>query len=232
MTSPDELGPGPRLHLGCGLTAPAGWTNVDGSYQVVLAQRPLLKWVFRTLGLLSAEQARIPWPSNILRADLARPLPFPDRSFRAVYSSHTLEHLHRDHAVALLRECHRVLEPGGICRIVVPDLRVLAERYLAGEGGQSPSAAHEFMTRLRVHPTVPERGPVGAYRRITAFHQHKWMYDVASLSDLLIEAGLSDPHQCAYLESAIGSIAEVEHPARILDGEGIAVEAVRRDDAG
>ena len=31
------------LHLGCGLTAPAEWLNVDGSWNAWLAQRPLLK---------------------------------------------------------------------------------------------------------------------------------------------------------------------------------------------
>jgi SAM-dependent methyltransferase len=221
-----------QLHLGCGITAPAGWTNVDGSYQVILARRPALRWMFGRLGLLSAEQMRTPWPRNIVRADLTRPLPFPSRSFSAVYSSHTIEHLHRDHALSLMRECHRVLEPGGTCRIVIPDLRLLAERYLAAgaAAGEASNDADDFMMRLRAHPPAPETGVVGLYKRMTAFHQHKWMYDAASLIELFRQAGFPNARQRDYNESAISTIGEVEHPGRILDGEGIAVEAQRPND--
>jgi SAM-dependent methyltransferase len=231
-SSSDDMETNGRLHLGCGLTAPAGWTNVDGSYQVVLAKRPLLKWAFRRLGLLSEGQARIPWPSNIIRAALTRPLRFSSRSFSAVYSSHTLEHLYRDHALDLMRECFRVLAPGGTCRIVVPDLQFLAEQYVAAARSDASARAHEFMTRLRVHATAPESGPVGFYRRLTAYHQHKWMYDAGSLVELFVEAGFPDPRQCGYLDSAIPSISEVEDPGRMLNGEGIAVEAQRPSDSG
>jgi predicted SAM-dependent methyltransferase len=46
---------------------------------------------------------------------------FPDGSFDFIYSEHFFEHLFADEAVALLRECHRLLKPGGVIRTVVPD---------------------------------------------------------------------------------------------------------------
>jgi SAM-dependent methyltransferase len=57
-------------------------------------------------------------------------LPFPAQYFDAVYHAHLLEHLPRASALPFLRECHRVLKPGGILRIVVPDLEQIARLYL------------------------------------------------------------------------------------------------------
>ena len=94
-----------HLHLGCGLQSPRGWLNVDGSWQVVLARHRWLKQLLIKLRILPASQAEVTWGTNILRLNLARPLPFSTGRFQAVYSSHTLEHLYRDDASALVREC-------------------------------------------------------------------------------------------------------------------------------
>lgn len=48
-------------------------------------------------------------------------LDFADNSFTFIFSEHFFEHLFFDEAAALLRECERVLKPGGIIRTVVPD---------------------------------------------------------------------------------------------------------------
>ena len=47
-----------------------------------------------------------------------------------VYSSHLLEHLPFDFAPEFLKEHYRVLKPGGVIRIVVPDLAKLIDLYL------------------------------------------------------------------------------------------------------
>lgn len=216
-----------HLNLGCGLTAPAGWLNVDGSPQVILARRPWLKRLLVATRVMSQKQAEIPWSPDIMRLDLTRPLPFPDRHFAAVYSSHLLEHLYHDHALSLLKECHRVLRRGSICRAVVPDLEELATRYLEENAAADPYAGTRFMERLLVHDKGPRRGLLAPYYRITAFHQHKWMYDAASLKQLFEAAGFCAVRQADYLDSGIERIAEVEDPGRILNGEGLAVEGVR-----
>jgi SAM-dependent methyltransferase len=48
-------------------------------------------------------------------------LPYDDGQFGYIFSEHFFEHLFLDEAIALLTECFRVLRPGGVIRICVPD---------------------------------------------------------------------------------------------------------------
>jgi predicted SAM-dependent methyltransferase len=216
-----------HLHLGCGLTAPAGWLNVDGSPQVTLARHPWLKRLLVAARLVTPQQAAVPWSDRVVRMDLTRPLPLPDGRFAAVYSSHLLEHLYRDEALALLRESLRVLKPGGVCRAVVPDLDALFARYRDARSANDPEAADALMGAMLVHDRARHRGLRGAYYRATAMHQHKWMYDAASLARMFEAAGYADVRPAGFLDSRIARIAEVEDAGRILGGEGVAVEGVR-----
>lgn len=215
-----------RLHLGCGLNAPASWLNVDGSFQAVFARRPRLKSLLVALRIYPRSQAAIEWPANILRLDLRRPLPFADGRFSAVYSSHTFEHLHRQEALALARECHRVLKSGGVCRLVVPDLGAVVQRYL--QRGGTPDAGDRLMEEMLVHPTAPAPGLLGLYHRLLGFHQHKWMYDAGSLGELMREAGFGDVASCASLQGTMPHLAEIEDPSRVENGAGVAVEGFKK----
>jgi len=216
-----------HLHLGCGLTTPPGWLNVDGSIRVVIARHRWLRKVFTVTRLMSREQAEIPWSASILRLNLTRPLPFPDGHFAAVYSSHLMEHLYHHHALTLLKECHRVLRPGGVCRAVVPDLEVLVANYADAKKAADPCAGTRLMEGLLVHDKSPGSGLLGYYHRITGLHQHKWMYDAASLGQLFAEAGFGSVRRAEYLESRIKRIAEVEDPGRVCGGEGVVVEGIK-----
>lgn len=56
--------------------------------------------------------------------DLSR---FADGTFIEVYASHVLEHFdYRQGLVLALREWHRVLAPGGVLRLSVPDIDILS----------------------------------------------------------------------------------------------------------
>ena len=58
--------------------------------------------------------------------DLNRPLEFGDGEFGVVFCSHVLEHV--DSPIGLLREAWRVLSPGGLLLIVVPNEDSIANR--------------------------------------------------------------------------------------------------------
>jgi SAM-dependent methyltransferase len=61
---------------------------------------------------------------------LRRKLPLPDDCFDAVYANHVIEHLTPAEGERFTAELWRVLKPGGICRMVTPDLESVCQEYL------------------------------------------------------------------------------------------------------
>lgn len=69
-----------------------------------------------------------------LSLDLLRPIPFPDNSVDRIYSSHVLEHFsYPNPMLDLLRECYRILKPGGNLSLAVPNARIYIDAYTRGE---------------------------------------------------------------------------------------------------
>lgn len=64
---------------------------------------------------------------------------FPDNSLSYVFSSHFFEHINDATAQNLMNESARVLRPGGILRITVPDYELVLDRYHHGD--------HDFFDR-------------------------------------------------------------------------------------
>ncbi|MBF0179814.1 MAG: methyltransferase domain-containing protein [Magnetococcales bacterium] len=76
--------------------------------------------------------------------DLGR---FPDECCDEIYASHVLEHVpHNKGVVLTLREWRRVLKPGGIARISVPDLDTLC--WLFVHPRLDPKARHHIMNMM------------------------------------------------------------------------------------
>ncbi len=75
------------------------------------------------------------YSSLLIRHDLMSgdPLPVEDGSLRAIYSSHTIEHLAGKAVEELFMEAHRTLEPGGVIRIVCPDMNLFVDAYSRGD---------------------------------------------------------------------------------------------------
>lgn len=69
-----------------------------------------------------------PWSEVIVF--LEKRLPFGDGSLERIYLEHVLEHVSYETALHFLKEARRVLQPGGVVRIAVPDLEELASAYL------------------------------------------------------------------------------------------------------
>lgn len=62
-----------------------------------------------------------------------RRLNYPDNHFDELRSSHVLEHIPQQECLKTLREWHRVLEPGGIIRVIVPDFGFVIDKWLNKE---------------------------------------------------------------------------------------------------
>ena len=156
---------GAKLNLGSGPSAPAGWTNIDGSWQARLAGHPwLARAVSASLGVEAGH-----WPQGVKYRNVRRGLGYGDGSVAIVYASHLLEHLYRDEALALLRDIRRALKPGGVCRVVVPDVAAIVSWYLAHQ--REPAAQKKqpssdlLMGMMLLRPERSRRrGLLGAVR--------------------------------------------------------------------
>jgi predicted SAM-dependent methyltransferase len=67
---------------------------------------------------------------HVIAHNLLKGIPFGDNSFDFVYHSHVLEHFSKSDGDRLIKECYRVLKPGGILRVAVPDLEVIVRNYI------------------------------------------------------------------------------------------------------
>ncbi len=135
-----------RLHLGCGNRVIPGWLNIDA------CERPALD----------------------LRWDLRDPLPCEDGVAELIYSEHFLEHLERADADAFLREVYRLLAPGRLVRLGVPDAGLYLRNYAAGEA--------EFFARLRhlggaVQPLETPVEVINQMFRMGGNHRYAWDYE-------------------------------------------------------
>jgi len=225
-----------RLNLGCGLCAPPGWVNVDGSWNARLAKYPTIRRVLSRLSLVPSGKEEIPWSSSIFIHNFRKPLPFRDDSAAVIYASHLLEHLYMEDGQNLMTECFRVLQPGGVLRVVVPDLRAIVDEYLGKvpskskePDGKSLRPAELFNQRLLMRWPTPASSNL-LYRIYTAwqdFHSHKWMHDEDSLVALFVRAGFEEVERKDCFQSRISDIDKVEDPSRIRNGEGVCVEGVK-----
>ena len=222
-----------RLNLGCGLKTPPGWVNVDGSWNARLAKHPMVRRTLSKIGLLSADHLNVPWSTDVFIHDIRKPLPFADQRASVVYASHVLEHLYIEEGQRLIQEAFRVLEDGGILRVVVPDLLVIVKEYLDQHrdtsADQEMRPADLLNQRLLMRWPSPSNGKLlhRIYGGWQDFHSHKWMYDLDSLIHLFQRNGFVEVEGRNCHESRIEDIELVEDPSRILKGAGICVEGVR-----
>jgi SAM-dependent methyltransferase len=79
--------------------------------------------------------------------DAAKRLPFKDDTFEVVYASHLLEHIPWYQTREVLAEWVRVLKPGGVLEVWVPDAAKVFETVLAADSGQCTSPPEEWRAR-------------------------------------------------------------------------------------
>lgn len=91
------------INLGCGERFHPSWLNLD----------------------LSAASP------DVVQCDLTKGIPVEDGKAGMVYSSAVLEHIPRVFVGQFLAECFRVLCPGGILRLSVPDFEAQVLQYLS-----------------------------------------------------------------------------------------------------
>jgi predicted SAM-dependent methyltransferase len=123
-----------------------------------------------------------------------------------------LEHFTQAEGVRIVHECYRVLCPGGILRLRVPDHVRFWKNYVQEYEctRQRPreqwSLHHTRWTAMYFNEICVHRPPVWQ----SMGHYHKWMYDEISLLMLLEEVGFQQVERRTFHHSSIPGIEAVE----------------------
>ena len=215
-TGQSELGSGirlpsvnaPRLNIGCGPIQPDGWTNIDGSNRAKLASKvPWLDRALVALRLLPPTE----FDGQTVAIDVRKRLPFAENSIAAVYGGEILEHFTQAQAVKFLDECFRVMMPGGVLRIRVPDNFGFWRRYVTEfeEAFARPrgdwTTSHERFVKMFFNDICVSRPWLNSMG-----HYHKWMFDEITLIRIFEDAGFVETERCRKHDSRIPDIASVE----------------------
>jgi SAM-dependent methyltransferase len=183
-----------KVNLGSSLLVADGWINIDGSLSALLAgwPRPALRAAYRLTGIsgqLTEEQyVAVLTQQRFIHHNLEYGIPLPADCAHYVFASHFLEHLTRRHGEQLVREALRVLRPGGVIRLAVPDLAA------RGMGDGKGAMAGDF-----------EDPHLGYFAR------HRCMYDFGALAELVTRAGFVDARRCELRQGRVPDLEVLDN---------------------
>lgn len=146
----------------------------------------------------------IPMKDTTICLDIRKPLPLADGSVARILAEHVVEHLNfRSDLPRVLADWHRLLKPGGIVRIVVPDAKRFVEAYAYGDAARWLDLGWDLTD-------LPDDiyTPMHVLNHI--FHQggeHLFAYDFETLSLALRNAGFETIEQMSFRHSRDPSLA-------------------------
>lgn len=188
-----------KLNLGCGYVRPKGWINTDSSLNAHLQRIPFLgQMLCRIMKTVKYES------HNVVYMNLNRNWPFSSESVDVVYASHLFEHLSLKSVDLFLKEAYRTLKPGGVMRLVVPDLYQIAQKYVTFYNSTytETDTTKDIMWAINMH-REGQYGHPGWFKKLFLEmqgypHQHKYMYDDKSLTYLTKLYGFRNPRIMSY----------------------------------
>jgi len=178
--------PDARLHIGCGKFPRPGWINLDNKMR----------------------------PGVDVVADLRADLPFPDETFDYAAAIHVLPHISLAGLVTALARIRRVLRPGGVLRLALPDLELAMAAYRRRDPGYFaiPDAQWQSLGAKLVAQIVWHNDLVTPFT-----------YDLAA--EALAKASFASIARCGFRQTASPYPAIVELDNR--ERESFFVEATR-----
>lgn len=173
----EKHGPVIKLNLGCGTDYKDGWINIDNNSDNNISKLDL-NW------------------------DLRYPLPFRDNSVDYIFNEHFIEHLTVEEGQSAIKDCMRVLRPGGVLRMATPDLEVTIDKYLNVPLKKDPTVKTFKLDFIKTH----------AERINIAFRWwgHKWIYDWEELERRIREAGFDNLIRCELKKSKHKDLRNLE----------------------
>ena len=164
-----------RLNVGCGNIPFHGWINVDANY--------------------------VPGVTDMLW-DATDPFPMPNGCCEFIYNEHFLEHLSVESGFAFLKECHRLLQPGGVLRVAMPAINEPVRQYYEDDWKNQPWLEKYGYTWIKTRAEMLNI----AFR----YWGHQWLYDREELHRRLTEAGFESIRDAHRGESTVVDLQDRE----------------------
>ncbi len=141
-----------------------------------------------------------------------------DNSIEAIYLGQMIEHLNPiTEAPRLIRECHRMLKPGGILRITTPDLELLLYAHTSNQMGVFAEEQPAFYKDLDRGAQLAFLmfGSAGADSTYTSYEGHQFCYGKESMRRLIAAGGFALPPH--FHHGSDGTSADPIMQAQVVD---------------
>jgi len=158
----------------------------------------------------------------LLNHDLVNGIPAKDESLEVIYHSHLLEHLSYTEGIQFIEECFKKLAPGGLMRIVVPDLELWAENYV----NKKQFFFDKYREVLAPNESLYQTN-CSVFMGMLHNHGHKCGYDYETLRWLLDRVGFDRIKRTLVQESDLPDIKEVEPYTAMKAMESLCVECYK-----
>lgn len=192
-----------KLQIGTGENPFSGWLNTD----VVIRAR------------------------GVVPLDAKKRFTFSDRSFQYIFTEHQIEQLSYLEAQAMLKECCRILTPGGKIRIATPSLETLIGLCAANKTDVQQRYIEWIIDRF-IPGITDYKGTIVINNAINGFG-HRFLYDYDTLKGSLEAAGFIDVALCQLEESEDESFKGIESHGKAVGNmemarfETMVLEAMR-----
>lgn len=177
-----------KLNLGCGTNILEGWLNTD-----------------------------ICLTGKVVLLDCCLPFPIDNNQFDYIYSEHLIEHINYLTGLQMLKECCRVLKPGGKIRIATPDL----DKILQLHHPQKTALQHKYI-HWSIDTWLPNLGYYAdelVINRIFYDWEHRFIYNQKTLKHSLECSGFTNIFSCNINESKDPVFRGIEQHGNVIPDE-------------
>ncbi|TSC95192.1 MAG: type 11 methyltransferase [Parcubacteria group bacterium Licking1014_1] len=178
-----------KLHLGAGSNILEGWCNTDINPDIKTG----------------------------IFLDASKKFPFADCVFDYIFSEHMIEHLEFRKGINMLKECFRVLKPGGKLRVSTPNLQYLIELY----NPKKTEIQRREIIRIvnMVFPDIKIYEDVFVINNFFRNWGHKFIYDYKLFKELMEKNGFVNVVQCDVKKSNDENFRNIEAHGKFISEE-------------